>query len=47
MTNKIATDEIENSDVNSYHPTIISVAKPARFLVMQLQILNEYHYSFL
>ena len=24
-----------------------SVAKPARILVMQLQILNDYHYSFL
>ena len=23
------------------------VAKPGRFLVMQLQILNDYHYSFL
>ena len=30
--------------VNSINKT---VAKPARFLVMQLQIFNDYHYSFL
>ena len=24
-----------------------TVAKPARYLVMELQILNDYHYSFL
>ena len=28
-------------------PVSLPVAKPARFLVMQLQILNNYHYSFL
>ena len=28
------------------HP-LNPVAKPGRFLVMQLQILNDYHYSFL
>ena len=42
-----AVTSFNQVNINGEREGIIKiVAKPARFLVMQLQILNDYHYSF-